>query len=396
MMHNHERNMQSLPSLFSRIYRLKLLLTGALLLILGLLTAALGDWLASTPTPHLLVALVNSLSDVFLVTGAIGIAVDFFTGRDRDAANLEAARATLKELTPDFTAAVVKGFASSPDDLKRVATPELLDQLATNALGLRLGDAQFAAEIYADVRDQAIRAPERWHDVEVNLRLSTAVERSTPGTPLFDVLVEWEYTVIPSHHVRRFACTSDVDEYDDLVTEIPATSTWFMTPAPGLTARSHEAFELLYFSVDGQERPIRRSERKDGQTYSVTIGEDVVQAAQPVRIKHLYRARVRQAGHFLFIELPQPAKDLSLKLDYTDTDIARLRVMDLVTSARRPEIMQLPAQVDAREVSVDLRGWLLPRAGFTFVWSLTSEDQPVPAAATSHSARTRPDVPKAS
>lgn len=47
------------------------------------------------------------------------------------------------------------------DDLKRVANPELLDDIASNVMSLRLGDEQFAREIYRDIRDQAIHA-ERW------------------------------------------------------------------------------------------------------------------------------------------------------------------------------------------------------------------------------------------
>ena len=35
----------------------------------------------------------------------------------------------------------------------------LLDSIATNVLSLRLGDDPLAREIYADVRDQAIRGP---------------------------------------------------------------------------------------------------------------------------------------------------------------------------------------------------------------------------------------------
>lgn len=45
-------------------------------------------------------------------------------------------------------------------------------------MSLRLGDEQFAREIYRDIRDQAIHAAERWYDVEVRVRLSSALERS--------------------------------------------------------------------------------------------------------------------------------------------------------------------------------------------------------------------------
>lgn len=363
-----------MASSLQRVYRLKLVIIGLLLAVLGVACSALAQWMTSTGAPQLGVAIVTGLSDVLLVTGAIGIAVDLFTGRDKDAADSERTRSVLRELTPDFTDAVLKGFASSPDDLRRVATPELLDDIATNALSLRLGDDQFAREIYADVRDQAIRAPERWYDARVDVRLSTAVERSAEGAPRFDVLVEWEYTVVPSHPIARFACVSDRDEFYELTRDVPATSTWFMTPRPGFDASKRECFELLSYSVDGEERSIRRSERKSGQTYSVTLGEDLVREGRPVRIRHVYRAVAAKSNHQLFLEVAQPARDVSMTVDYTATDISRLTVSDLVTSIHKARIARMPGDTVAKVIQVDIPGWLLPRAGFTCVWTLESEE----------------------
>ena len=77
----------------------------------------------------------------------------------------------------------IEGLAHHPAELSRLTTPERLDDAAAAIMARRLGDEQFAREIYADIRDQAIRAAERWYDVEARVRLSTAVERSTAGTP---------------------------------------------------------------------------------------------------------------------------------------------------------------------------------------------------------------------
>ncbi len=59
-----------------------------------------------------------------MVAGLLGVAVDFFTGRDKDAADAERPRRVLKEPTPDFADAVIKGFAVHPDDLKHIANPD--------------------------------------------------------------------------------------------------------------------------------------------------------------------------------------------------------------------------------------------------------------------------------
>jgi len=124
--------------------------------------------------------------------------------------------------------------------------------MAKNVLALRLGDRDFAEEVYEDVRDQAIGAPERWYDVDFSIRLSSTDEGSATGAARFDVPVSWEAPPRRAHPLQRFACVSDRDEFHALVTDVPATLTWFMTLQRGFTASERNAFRLLQFSVDGE------------------------------------------------------------------------------------------------------------------------------------------------
>lgn len=354
-------------------YHLKVTIVALLALGSGIALQLLSRHAASLSLTWLMFLPLSEVGGTLFAAGLFGIVWDYFDGKDKEARENERIRRLLRESAPWMRDAVLRGFALHPADLERVATPKLLDQLAENALALRLGDRQFASEIYADLRDQAIRASERWYDVDINVRLATAVVRDSEATPLFDVLVEWEYTTVPSHAVRRFACVSNRDHYYELTTDVPATSTWFMTPRPGLDASSKDAYELLYFSVDGVERPIRRTSHKSGQTYSVTIGDDLVRAAQPVRIKHIYRVRTPKNGHCLFVELPQPSRGVSLEMDYSNADVSRMVVTNLVSTSKRSQISHLPEKLSSKVVSVDVPGWLLPKTGFAFVWTLLSE-----------------------
>ena len=330
------------------------------------------EWLSFWP--------LGELGGILVGAGLLGVAWDYFDGRDRERRDDARVRRLLRESAPDFRDAVVRGFAVESDDLRRVATPELLDSIAGNALGLRLNDGEFAREIYADLVDNVIRAPERWYDVDVRIRLSSIDERSPVGAPRFAVTVTWEYTVIPNSPTARFVCTSDREEFHELLSEVPATSTWFMTPRPGFHAAERSSFELLQYSVDGEELPIRRSARRHRQTYSVRLGEERVADARAVRIRHVYRTITPRSGHMLHTTIAQPAKGLTLSLDYTDTDIASMRVTDLISSARRPRLARLPNEAEAREITLDVPGWVLPQAEVTFVWTLASEQPGEPEA----------------
>ena len=330
-------------SLFHSLRKTKTVLLAVSLTLSGLLTIMLSRWLAKMALGAwgwLQDVPLAELGGGLISAGLISPIFKYTFQRDQE----RRFRQIIREEAPAMRDAVVEGFAIHPEDLKRVATPELLDDIAANVMALRLGDEQFAREIYRDIRDQAIRAAERWYDVAVRVRLSTAVERSTAGTPLLDVTVEWEYTTVPSSATRRFACVSDQDEYNELRQDVPATSTWFMTPRPGMDARCREAYELLELTVDGRPQPIRRSTRATGQTYSVDLDEDA-RSGKPVRTRQVFRTITPQWSHRLHFAVARPTRGWSLRLDYTDTNIAEVQISDTISPTPPARITRSPEAV---------------------------------------------------
>lgn len=362
-------------SLAFRLRKTKAALLAVSLTLTGIVLISLNGWLASLdlgPWNWLHSLPLGELGGTLFGAGLLGTLFEYSFRKDQEAATVEQFRAIIKEQAPAMRDAVVEGFAIHPEDLKRVANPSLLDDIAANVMALRLGDEQFAREIYSEIRDQAIRAAERWHDVEVRIRLSSALESSTDGAALFDVTVEWEYTTVPSGSVRRFACVSDRDEYNDLLLDIPATSPWFMKPWPGMDSSSRESYELLELTVDGRPQPIRRTVRKDGQTYSVHLDASA-RTGEPVRIRQVFRTVTPVWGHRLYFELPQPARNMTVSFDYTNTNIVDMRVIESVATTRPTQLTRSPERTPGRTISVEAIGWLMPKAGFTFTWTLDTE-----------------------
>lgn len=345
-----------------------LTLAGVLLIMLNgwvsNLNLGVWDWLHALP--------IGELGGTLFGAGLLSTLFEYTFRKDQEEATVEQFRQIIHEQAPAMRDAVIEGFAIHPEDLKRVSNPDLLDDIAANVMALRLGDEQFAREIYTDIRDQAIRAAERWYDVEVRIRLSSALERSTNGTPLFDVTVEWEYTTVPSSATRRFACVDNREEYTDLREDLPATSAWMMVPRPGMNALSKESYELLEFTVDGRPQTIRRATRKSGQTYTVHL-DAKSRTGEAVRLRQIFRTITPCWGHRLFFELPQPARNMALSLDYTNTDITHMRVSDTVASARPVHVVRSPQEVADKVVKVSADGWLMPKSGFAFTWTLEKE-----------------------
>ncbi|UVJ38048.1 hypothetical protein [Arthrobacter sp. CJ23] len=181
--------------------------------------------------------------------------------------------------------------------------------------------------------------------------------------------MKWEYTVIPSHEVQRFACVSDRDEFGELVSEIPSTATWYLVPRPGFDAAKKGAFELVQYTIEGIERLIRRTERKTGQTYSVSLGHESVAAGKPVRISYTYKTITQRAGHLLHFDIDQPTKGMSVTPDYSDSDISRVSVLDLIASTKHAQIERTPVTVPGKFVTLSFDWRVFPRTGIAFVWT---------------------------
>jgi hypothetical protein len=361
---------------FARLHHTKMVLSCIILVGVGISLLALGEWIPSSRWSGLDVVPWSELGGILIGAGVLSVWLDHFMRREQAEADELRLRTLLTEHAPAMRDAVLEAFAANHKDLERVATPEMLDRLIANSLALRLGDQQFASEIYTDIRDQAVLASERWYDASLSIDLSLPdvtgmgpKRGSAFKRDYFAVTVRWEYKVVPKHTQRRFVCLSDREEYTELLHERSGTSAWYLKPTGGLPAESQAAFELVRFGVDGQERPIRRSARKDSQTYTASVGDEVVRAGQPVTIAYTYRTITRQDGHLLFFDIEQPTRDLRVDFDYAGTGIQSVSTLDLVPTVRPARIERPAPGRPGETIRVDLDGWIFPRSGVAFVWS---------------------------
>ncbi|MFH5211422.1 hypothetical protein ACHIPZ_24935 [Antrihabitans sp. NCIMB 15449] len=165
----------------SRVIKLQTIIAAIVLAIVGLALMTLDSqvatlsglaWLAFFPW--------SEVGGTLLVAAILGLGFDYVTNKDKEARDIERLRHVLAESAAAMRDAVIDGFAFGADDLTRVASPETLDDIIRNSLALRLGDKTFAEEVYHDIRDQAVRATERWHDARVEIQLSPLGRALTP------------------------------------------------------------------------------------------------------------------------------------------------------------------------------------------------------------------------
>ncbi|MEV6254656.1 hypothetical protein AB0L97_15510 [Nocardia sp. NPDC051911] len=362
----------------NRLLRTKKLLAVVVLFVTGVGLMAVGKslpagrelgWLSWVPWSELGALLVGA--------GLLGVWLDGYFEREKQEADEARLRRLLIEQAPAMKEAVIKGFAFADDDLQRVATPELLDEIIANSLAMRLKDREFARELYTDIRDQAVQSIERWHDVKLSVRITTptsdtAHAMSTDPSRLV-ITVRQEFTTVPSGTVRRFVSVSDADEYRALTHDPASTFAWYYNPTSGIDAGAKEAFELVQFTVDGEERAIRRSARKGAQTYSVNLGLSDGHRTRPRTIAFTYRLQPAPQSRWLQFTVDQPSRGINIDLDYSDTDIAYVNLIDFIASSHKTVVTKSPETVPGRTIGLQFDGWVMPRSGVAFVWVKNDE-----------------------
>lgn len=159
-----------------QIVNLKLAFFAFGVAVVGVALMMLDKYLVATGTAGIITFIpISEVGGTLLVSGIVGIGLDLWIGGDRGAViGKLVEKVTLRvmgKLAPTLRNSVIQAFADNIDNLSVIATDDFLDRLARNALTLRLGDKDFAEDIYEDIRDQAISANERWHDTKISMNL---------------------------------------------------------------------------------------------------------------------------------------------------------------------------------------------------------------------------------
>jgi hypothetical protein len=358
-----------------QLYKTKLQLIAVLAVVSGIAGLILAHWADTAATaPSWLASLpIGEIGSTLFGTGLLAIFFEYVDRKHGDERTDQRMREAVRQEAPAIRDAVLDSFAFNTDALKDIASDDTLDRIAANALGLRLGDQALARDAYADLRDQVIRAPERWRDVDVSVSLSPSAAGPAVGKgSMFVATIRWEYRVRPASSTMRFAYVSELAEYRELLRDPTINDPWYVGHTGGLDAGSRDVFELLQVSINGVDRKIRRTARKGTQFYTVGLGAAST-TGDEVTIAYTYRVLVQQHGHLLYLDLPRPAKGFHVQLNYADAGIRRVNTLDYFASSESSRIDETPISVPAKTIDVGFDGWIFPRSGVAFVWVLDDE-----------------------
>lgn len=357
--------MQQSP--LQRLYKTKIALVSFVTTVVGATIMVAAGW----PSWQ---AIASLLGGAVFTVGLVLNGFQYVGNEDAEQLAVERTNTAVAAAAPAFVASVIDAMANTPEEILRVAAPEVLDRVIENCLARQLNDRALAADIYRDLKAQALRSDERQYDVRVAVSLTPWEHGPASGDgSMFAATIRWEYRVTPSSNLMRFACVSNLDEHRELLQDATYTLAWYFQEIGQYDGASRDVFELLQCSVDGKERPIRRSTRRGGQFYTVVLADPHDSESQEVVISYTYRVLVQRNSHLLYLRVAQPSKGLSVQLGYGGCSIRHVNVLEYITSARTPRIVEIPPSDPAPSVEVGFDGWVLPKGGVAFVWVLDDE-----------------------
>lgn len=92
--------------------------------------------------------------------------------------------------------------------------------------------------------------------------------------------------------------------------------------------------------------------------YTVSVGKEVVALGKPITVAYTYRAVIPKHGHLLHFDMEAPTRNVSISLDYSDTDIDYINVLDFFVSSHKTRVEHMPPTVPEHSVLVAHDGWV--------------------------------------
>ncbi|MFB9902885.1 hypothetical protein [Allokutzneria oryzae] len=360
-----------MPSVLEQLYRKKLQLISLLAVILGFGLVALGRWISVDPDARWIP--ISELGTTLIGAGVVATIFEFYVRHQNDKRLDERLDAAFVRNSAAVRDAVWSAYAAGPEDLRHLSS-DTLGRIVVNALGVQLDDVDLARDLYADTRARVIGVPERWHDVAVTVDLQPWAAGLTTGlTSMFVATLRCEYRVIPAHPVLRFTCTSNEAEHRASGQDESTVSAWFIDRGTPVDVACRDTFEVVAVSVDGAVLSIERAHSHDGQTYTARL-PDSVRTGCPVTVAYTYRVLVRRTGHVLHLDLLRPTKGFRARFTYGQVGIRDVTPVDFLSTSTPARLEQTPASLPSRSVDITADGWIFPRSGVAFVWSLEEEN----------------------
>jgi hypothetical protein len=271
---------------------------------------------------------------------------------------------------------IPRALLANTDIMKHVLSPERVDEVIQESLGVRLKDERMAKEAYDSLLSQLFIYKERRSEYRTKIYLAPLRNDQYSNDAImkyYEGYIDVRYDTVLQKDSFLFTCVSSMDAYNDLLRDPTWELRWEAELTRDFPRLDESLFEVESVSVGGVELNINReiSEKR----YVITADHSSLRSMQGNRVKVLYRYKVKiqKRGHLLMVHIPVPTENVVIDFDYADTDIRYVNVLDFFISRNKPAIAHIPSNKKPHRIEVEVNEWVFPKGGVVFAWVLRSE-----------------------
>jgi hypothetical protein len=362
------------------IYRLKLVRILLILLLLTVILFALSIW-SKTLAPPQFAWLQNlpleSLATSCLGVVLIGFAFEWSVRNEAEQQLRHVLNEHFQNQVAVMSQQIPSAMLTTPEVMKNILAPDVVDGLIRTGLEIRLENAQLAREAYDSFLSHLLNHGERRSNYRCSMYLTSITSSNLPdeiARKYYDASIDVRYDTILQKDIFRFVCVDSMDEYNELLKDPAWELRWMSKPVKAFSREA--AFQVESVHVGDLQLNIRR---EDSNGKNVIVADHLeLQSLQGkmVTVYYRYKVKVKKRGHLLMEHVPCPTHNVVVELDYTHTDIDFVNVLDFFVSKTKPAIRYIPSRQKPQRIQVEVNEWVFPKGGVVFVWVLNAEKHP--------------------
>ncbi len=363
------------------IYHLKLWRVLLTLILLTIFFYLISIWLKGPNVPPQLTFLHfipwESLATTSLGVVIIGFVYEWIVRNETEQKLDEVLDQHFQDQSRVINTQISRAMLTTPDVMRSILAPDVVDDLIRTSLEIRLEDTQLAREAYDSFLHHLLRHEERRSNYRCNIYLTNTNNKNIPDEitqKYYDGYIDVRYDTLLHKDTFRFTCVSTMEEYNELLKDPTWELRWIAEPTKDFS--KEVAFDVESVHVGELKLNLRREDSNGKSVIVADHFELQSMKGNPVTVYYRYKVKIKKRGHLLMVHMPCPTHHVVVELDYAHTDIHFVNVLDFFVSQTKPAIRYIPSRKKHHKIEVEVNEWVFPKGGVVFVWVLRAEMAP--------------------
>ena len=374
------------PSVTARLwgawYRARVLISCLVLLLMSFVVFQLERFIALDTTVPFWIREIpyRSIGDAMFIAAVITLTFEYFVRVQARKELAELFQASLHQVfqmeRQETTAAIRRSLLLDADIQRDLIAPATLDRVLRTCIQTKLGDATMGTQVFDGPISRMLGQSQRWQ----NYKFSAMLSELPPTHPMaaraaefFVATVVVRYETVFWNGRFRFVTVANLEAFNEAIADPHVQMAWLF-PDDGVPDVAEHAMivdEVKVANVSLARIPPASSSLR-GDVFSDS-GQLIDRLGKTVVIDYKLRALLHRIGHSYHVAVPYPTHNCSIELDFAKIDVEHMDVIDYFPSSHPTVVRFLPLPENYRKIEVGVNGWVFPKAGVIFVWSLKSE-----------------------